>query len=255
MEKSLLKSYWRRYIKSFQPITYPRFVQEYFPYTNWYPPLFRLKFLLNNIDKKEKILDAGCGSGWATVYLLKKGYKVFSVDLSLNSIRKTKRISSVTKAKSKIKRCDLTSLPFENNFFEVAFSFEVFEHIPDLDKALVELMRVIRPGGKLIVSIPNKYGAFSIMNDFIAESILKKHKHDSEIETKHVHLHSVYWWLKYFKKSKLYVEEVVNVEYLSPVLAKIVKNKSFFFSQVDVRIGTLLPKIFSSGWLFKITKK
>jgi SAM-dependent methyltransferase len=49
---------------------------------------------------------------------------------------------------------DLCSIPFANGSFDIFVSGDVFEHIPDLDRALAEIVRVLRPGGVLVSSFP-----------------------------------------------------------------------------------------------------
>lgn len=56
---------------------------------------------------------------------------------------------------------DATNLPYENNFFDVVVSFDVFEHIEDDKKAVQEVHRVLRKGGALVYSVPAGPGLFS----------------------------------------------------------------------------------------------
>ncbi|WP_157917577.1 class I SAM-dependent methyltransferase [Pseudodesulfovibrio profundus] len=69
---------------------------------------------------------------------------------------------------------DLLSLSFSDSAFDVVVINDVFEHVPDIDKCLEELARVIVPGGKLISTFPFNMGA--------DESVVKARLTDSGIE-------------------------------------------------------------------------
>ena len=51
---------------------------------------------------------------------------------------------------------EAAKLPFEDDFFDVVVSFETIEHIIDYDKFVLEIKRVLKPGGQLILSTPNR---------------------------------------------------------------------------------------------------
>ncbi|MBK7499643.1 MAG: methyltransferase domain-containing protein [Ignavibacteriales bacterium] len=53
-----------------------------------------------------------------------------------------------------IRNEDLTNLTFENAEFDLVLSFEVFEHIPDFKRAFSEVLRILKPGGKLLFTVP-----------------------------------------------------------------------------------------------------
>jgi SAM-dependent methyltransferase len=54
--------------------------------------------------------------------------------------------------------CDATALPFANDCFDTVAAFEVLEHIPDTERFLSEVLRVTRPGGHLVLSVPFLFG-------------------------------------------------------------------------------------------------
>lgn len=61
---------------------------------------------------------------------------------------------------------DGKTIPFSNDHFDSIFSSEVFEHIFNLDEILKELHRVLKPGGKILISCPFTFGEHEIPNDF-----------------------------------------------------------------------------------------
>lgn len=110
-----------------------------------------LKELKRKFGKKSVvILDAGCGTGWHSKILSKKGHNVFGIDLSKNQISQAKRNSP----SSSFKIGDILSIPFNKNAFDVSYTINTIHHLASLKeqkKALSELARVTKKDGLIIV--------------------------------------------------------------------------------------------------------
>jgi ubiquinone/menaquinone biosynthesis C-methylase UbiE len=104
-------------------------------------------------DKKFKILDAGCGEGHLLEKIKNKRYdELFGADIHIVALKKARlRCPS-----AKISKQDLTNLKYKDNFFDIIICSGVIEHIPKYKEAIEEMKRVLRPGGSLIISIPNE---------------------------------------------------------------------------------------------------
>jgi SAM-dependent methyltransferase len=99
-------------------------------------------------NKKIKILSIGAGTG-EELKSLKKFGEIYVVDIEKNAL------NLIPKSLCKYKQqCDACSLSFKDNFFDLIVSFDVFEHIPNDKLAVKECYRVLKPGGKLIFSVP-----------------------------------------------------------------------------------------------------
>lgn len=106
-------------------------------------------------NKKQTLLDAGCGIGLNTFLVAKKISKVSAVDLDNKKIMLAKKILSKTKYSNiNFYRMDLTELKFKDNSFDSAICMETLEHIREDNKALKELSRVLKEKGSLILSVP-----------------------------------------------------------------------------------------------------
>jgi ubiquinone/menaquinone biosynthesis C-methylase UbiE len=104
-----------------------------------------------------KILDAGCGYCYHTVRLARSGAKITAVDFSaiaLAAARETVDRAGI-KDQVTLRQADLTSLPFDDASFDYVVSWGVLMHIPQLEKALSQLARVLKPGGVLVLSENN----------------------------------------------------------------------------------------------------
>jgi ubiquinone/menaquinone biosynthesis C-methylase UbiE len=103
----------------------------------------------------KRVLDVACGPGYGSAYLGEKGAKlVIGGDISRDAVREAN--SRFQGDSVFFVELDAASLPFYDNFFEVAMSFETIEHLDDYRSYLSEYRRVLVPGGVFICSTPNR---------------------------------------------------------------------------------------------------
>ncbi|MEH3144531.1 MAG: methyltransferase domain-containing protein [Methylobacterium frigidaeris] len=100
------------------------------------------------------VLEAGCGTGAQTLALLRRnpGVRLTCVDRSADSLAEAEaRILAEGLPSPRFCRADLTALPFTEASFDHVFVCFVLEHMPEPDRALAEMRRVIKPRGTLTV--------------------------------------------------------------------------------------------------------
>jgi ubiquinone/menaquinone biosynthesis C-methylase UbiE len=115
-----------------------------------------------NIGKNDRILDIGCGEGRHTIKACQhKDTFCVGADFGFENLVKTKKklgfheqINDLSCKSFDLSCMDITCLPFCDNSFDVVICSEVLEHIPDDAKAMSELIRILKPGKTLAVSIP-----------------------------------------------------------------------------------------------------
>jgi arsenite methyltransferase len=112
-----------------------------------------------NLRPGERVLDLGCGSGWATRLLARlvsdgpEGFgQVVGVDVSDEMIRQA-RTASKDFDNVMFVWGSATQIPWEENFFDKMLSVESFYYYPDQERALAELFRVMAPKGRLFILI------------------------------------------------------------------------------------------------------
>jgi ubiquinone/menaquinone biosynthesis C-methylase UbiE len=140
---------------------YERFAEEFDSKMNMYDTNKRLHVFYNELlteeIKDKKLLDAGCGTGWFSKWACDRKADVTSMDLGEGLLKRVALKCDSTRVVGSI-----LEIPFEDNSFDIVVSSEVIEHTPDPKKALKELYRVLKPGGTLVLSVPNKFWYFSI---------------------------------------------------------------------------------------------
>jgi ubiquinone/menaquinone biosynthesis C-methylase UbiE len=107
----------------------------------------------------ERVLDLGCGSGWATRLLARlvadgpEGFgQVVGLDVSDEMVRQA-RASSKDFENILYVWGSAEKIPWEENFFDKVLSVESFYYYPDQDRALMELFRVMAPRGRMFILI------------------------------------------------------------------------------------------------------
>jgi ubiquinone/menaquinone biosynthesis C-methylase UbiE len=98
------------------------------------------------------VLDVASGAGFGLAMLSEAGYRTVGVDYDLPSLTQARSVA----ASARLVNGDATRLSFGDAVFDAVLSFETLEHVPDARAMVRELRRVLRPGGRLILSTPNR---------------------------------------------------------------------------------------------------
>jgi ubiquinone/menaquinone biosynthesis C-methylase UbiE len=141
--------------------------------------------------KNETVLEAGCGVGAQTKIIAKQNPQshFVSVDISTESINKARKlIDSIGIKNVRFQQADIFQLPFENESFDHIFVCFVLEHLSDCKKALIELKRVLKKNGSIMV-IEGDHGSAYFHPDSVEANMAiqcqidlqKKHGGDANI--------------------------------------------------------------------------
>jgi SAM-dependent methyltransferase len=101
------------------------------------------------------VLDAACGEGYGAALLARSAASVIGVDISAETVAHAQGRYG-TDERLKFQAEDCASLPFAADTFDRVVSFETLEHVAAQEEMLSEFKRVLRPGGFLILSSPDK---------------------------------------------------------------------------------------------------
>jgi SAM-dependent methyltransferase len=172
------------------------------------------------IEPGERVLDLGCGFGRHAFEAYRRGAHVVAVDRSADEVASVtsmfRAMASEGEADASLTaravRADLLALPFPDASFDVVMASEVLEHIPDDDLAVAEIARVVRPGGRVAVTVPRWWPervCWALSREYhdVAGGHVRIYRGDElaqrlrdagldPVGSHHAHaLHAPYWWL------------------------------------------------------------
>ncbi|MFN4115408.1 MAG: class I SAM-dependent methyltransferase, partial [Inhella sp.] len=114
--------------------------------------------ILSRTGPLRQVLEVGCGSGYLSAQLVDtlQDCHLTLLDRSAAAVAFVEAYHLVRGTGGRVScgRADLAALPADDGRFDLVIAAEVLEHAPDADAAAVELLRVLRPGGWLAVSLP-----------------------------------------------------------------------------------------------------
>jgi 2-polyprenyl-3-methyl-5-hydroxy-6-metoxy-1,4-benzoquinol methylase len=111
----------------------------------------RRRFLLDRVARGERVLDLGCGEGRFAAELARAGASVLGVDVAEEPLRRARRLHGELELHVVP---EAGPWPLEDSSFDVVWAGEVIEHVLDTAAWLSEVRRVLRSGGRLLLSTP-----------------------------------------------------------------------------------------------------
>lgn len=140
-------------------------------YDAWYEtPLGRLSdrlekklvFSLIEIRAGEKALDVGCGTGNYTIELAKRGADVVGIDSSEYMLTFARQKVKKERLKANLQVADALNLPFPDQSFDLIVSNGLLCFLKEPGKALAEMNRVLKPEGRLIIGVLNRWSPWAL---------------------------------------------------------------------------------------------
>jgi ubiquinone/menaquinone biosynthesis C-methylase UbiE len=168
-------------------------------------PLFkeRVRHMLSLMegDQFDDLLDVGYGCGIIMPELAKRTRKtVHGIDIhgEMNAVYSSMEKEGI-RGKVKLYQASVLELPFANNSFDGIFSLSVLEHIKDIDKAIAELKRVIKPGRFMYFGFPRDSILMRLLFIMVLLPGYKEHHPSSQFDI-----------LNAIKKNDLVIDRIYN---------------------------------------------
>jgi SAM-dependent methyltransferase len=173
------------------------------------------------VSPGSSLIDVGCGAGRHSFEAFRRGADVVAFDQDVEELNNVDAIlqamqqqgEAPASATGEAVKGDALDLPYDDGTFDFVIASEILEHVPQDEAAIDELVRVLKPGGRLAVTVPRWlpekvcwvlsdeyhanegghiriYRADELHDKIAARGMRFDHRH-------HAHaLHSPFWWLK-----------------------------------------------------------
>ena len=222
-----------------------------------------------DVHAGERLLDLGCGFGRHSYEALKRGAEVVACDLARPEVEQVRNLARLLVAEGQLNESvmaapvqgDAIGLPFDDDSFDKVIASEVLEHIGDDKSAFAELARVVRPGGRLAVTIPSwlpETVCWKLSSDYHAPAVPGGHVRiyrRRDVSRKlaaaglrpgrwhRAHaLHTPYWWLRCAVGPNREVSENRLVSAYNRVLEWDIVKQPFVTSAAERLLNPLLGK-------------
>jgi len=100
----------------------------------------------------KNVLDVGCGKGRFSKWMIDNGAQVTGIELSNSLLQEAQKISGGNFLKG-----SATNLNFQDETFDIVLCIEVLQHVPDTQRAVSEMCRVLKKGGRILIFDRNKF--------------------------------------------------------------------------------------------------
>jgi len=193
-------------------VSYARYSQY------WWSNRFYARLARRHGPKSGRVLEVGCGLGHLLSWFGQR-YEVFGADINASALEEARR--NVPKGQFSLQSAEDLGR-FADNDFQIVIAKHVVEHLPQPEKAIAEMGRVLAPGGLLILATPN------------LDSPMRKWKEEKWIgyqDPTHINLKTPREWLAFLEKYhlkpfKVFSDGFWDAPYLPVVPARV--QKLFF---------------------------
>jgi len=190
----------------------------------------------------KKLLEVGCGLGVELGRLGKLGMDVTGIDLSPNAVEIAGNYLERLGVSGKTVVQNVEHMDFADECFDAIYSSGVIQHTPDIKKAISEMTRVLRPGGKLLVILYHRHSWFYLLHKLTGINIEFNDKDAPIINTyTRSELKSLFGSLRNVN---------INCEYYYPRRTRRRGSLAFFFNYMFVPSMRIIPAFIMKnfGW-------
>lgn len=153
-----VRSYWNDNPLSASAIPHPLFSPEYYNYYDRLRELNESVAFSSRLHEYDafagrRVLDVGCGNGYVLSRYARAGARVAGVDITETAVLLTRKRLELMDLEGDVRVASAEELPFDDDTFDCVCSMGVVHHTPNTPKAVSEIQRVMKPGGRLVLMV------------------------------------------------------------------------------------------------------
>ena len=141
---------------------------RYDEYATWMKPFFQFTQY-----KDKKVLEIGYGQGTDLCQFAAAGSECYGVDITEKHFELAKENLHLRGLDAELFMEDASNLRFDDNTFDVVYSFGVLHHTPDTIRCISEAYRVLKPGGKLIIGLYHKFSVYYLFQILFIRGLIQ----------------------------------------------------------------------------------
>ena len=175
--KQQVKDYWETNICETKNVRSPKYSKKYFDEFEQYrysvtPEI--LEFAQFTLWHDKKVLEVGVGAGTDFIQWVRAGAEAYGIDLTEASINHTTlRLKQYGLIPRELRVADAEELPYEDNTFDLVYSWGTLHHTPDIQKAISEAIRVTKKGGRIKLMLYNRHAAQMFIRLWLYNKFIK----------------------------------------------------------------------------------
>jgi len=118
----------------------------------------RMRMILNAAGDRitGRVLENGCGIGMYLEHLSPQAHQIIGLEYDFDRVRRAHQEIAKNNSNAHLINAAGEGLPFEVDTFDLILSHEVLEHVLDDRKSVTEMVRALKPGGRMVIFIPNR---------------------------------------------------------------------------------------------------
>lgn len=123
--------------------------------------------------KGKRVLEIGFGLGSDLLSWSEAGAEVHGIDITEEHLRLATKNFELHGRSAALQLADAAHIPYPDGYFDIVYSNGVLHHTRDIEDCLAEAWRVLKPGGRLLMSVYRRHSAFHYGSLLLANGIIK----------------------------------------------------------------------------------